>query len=324
MTLKNLIPIIKYRKFKASDYESYAVFCRSNFGKKNYQLNRSYIEWHYSDLRNGSFSVAVCENTILGIMHKFKVPILINDEPKIITVLHDLMVDTKHRGGIGFHLMQSGLKSDDYVVLPGSIGRLSRAYGRLGSKSFDSFWYRKFQIPKSFFTLKKLKDLNKYQNLAKTKNLLFGHNKESNDDFLTKALKKYNNIDFFSSYFEWRFFNKNSPLTFYVTDERSENTALFVVGKRGLLPYVRIFYVHSGNSLILNDILNFIEIISSRIGIPIILFTSFESPPPSQLKYKIYSEIPISYVYSKNKNYDFIPEVPSFCSDIGFDGLNPF
>ena len=323
MTIKNLIPLIEYRKYQASDYESYAVFCADNFGKNNYQLNRSYIEWLYSD-SNSFFSVAVCENKIVGIMHNFQAPVLINDKPKNIMVLHDLMVDKKYRGGAGFHLMQSGLKSDEYVVLPGSVDRLSRAYGRLGSKSFDSFWYRKFQIPKSFFTLKKLKDLNKYQNLAKTKNLLFGHNKESNDNFLTKALKKYNNTDFFSSYFEWRFFNKNSPLTFYVADEISENTALFVVGKRGLLPYVRIFYVHSENSLILNDILNFIEIISSRIGIPIILFTSCECPPPPQLKYKIYDEIPISYVYSKNKNYDFIPKVPSFCSDIGFDGLNPF
>jgi len=323
MTFESSTPLIEYRNYKASDYESYAVFCEENFGKNNYQLNRSYLEWLYSDNSN-SFSVAVSENLIIGVIHNFKAPLLINKQPTIVTVLHDLMVDDKYRGGAGFHLMQSGLKSDKYVVLPGSTDRLSRAYGRLGSKEFNSFWYRKFQIPKSFFTLRKLKGLSNYQDLAKKQDILFGHNKEESSQFLTRALKKYNNIECFSSYFKWRFLNKNAPLTFYVSDNNGENTVLFVIGKRGLLPYARIFYVHSDNELIFNNIMQFIEKITAKIGIPIILYTTFECPPTAKLKYKIYAEIPISYVYSKNKNYDFIPKVPSFCSDIGFDGLNPF
>ena len=172
--------------------------------------------------------------------------------------------------------------------------------------------------------MQKLKCLIKYQELAKQKNISFGHNKESNDDFLALALGKFNKIEIFSRYFDWRFLNNNSPLTFYVSDESGNNTVLFVVGKRGFVPYARIFYVHSDNELMLNNIMKFVEKITSKIGIPVILYTTFECPPPPNLKYKIYEPTPIAYVYSKYKNYDIIPKVPTFCSDIGLDGLNPF
>ena len=71
--------------------------------------------------------------------------------------------------------------------------------------------------------------------------------------------------------------------------------------KEGLLPYARIFYSHSENQILLNNILKFIETITSKLGIPVILYTTFECAPPINLKYKVYAEEPISYVYSKNK-----------------------
>ena len=46
--------------------------------------------------------------------------------------------------------------------------------------------------------------------------------------------------------------------------------------------------------------------------------------PPEDLRYKIYADVPIAYVYSKLKNHDFVPTVSTFCSDIGFDGHNFF
>ena len=70
--------------------------------------------------------------------------------------------------------------------------------------------------------------------------------------------------------------------------------------------------------------MTFVGKITSEIGIPVLLYTTFECPPPSKLKYKMYANPPVSYVYPKNKVGDFVPQVPSFCSDIGFDGLNPF
>ena len=151
---------------------------------------------------------------------------------------------------------------------------------------------------------------------------MIGHNRENDGSFIAKALKKFDKIDLFDNYFNWRFTNKNAPLTFYVTDDIGENSVLFIIGKRGLIPYVRIFYVDYENEMILKKIMLFIERITSKIGIPVILYSSFEYPPLEDLKYKVYDRLPISYVYSKTKTEEFIPTVPSFCSDIGFDGLN--
>ena len=58
------------------------------------------------------------------------------------------------------------------------------------------------------------------------------------------------------------------------------------------------------------------------MGVTVIMYRSFEREPPIDLGFKKYSSYPTSYVYSRNKKHDFEVKVPSFCSDIGFDGLN--
>ncbi len=320
MNIRRLVHKVEYRMYEPHLYPSYRSFCQKNFGANNYQINQSYIEWLYEETNN-TFLVALIDGQVIGIMHNFQAPILVNNDYKLVTVLHDLMVDDNYKGA-GLNLIQNGLKSDEFAVLPGAIGRISRAYSRLGSKSFSSHWYRKFQFPKSFFTTSKVRDVLNFQEYANEKELLFGHNKEENSDLISRALRKYHSIDLFSNYLKWRFSSKNAPLTFYVTDSEGENTILFVIGKRGFLPYVRLFYTHSNNASAFKDIVKFIEEITSKMGIPVILFTSFETAPPKGLDYKIYKEEPISFVYSSTKDTDFIPVVPTFCSDIGFDGYN--
>ena len=39
--------------------------------------------------------------------------------------------------------MQDVILQDNPVILSGAIGRISRAYKRLGSTQFKSHWYRK-------------------------------------------------------------------------------------------------------------------------------------------------------------------------------------
>ena len=97
------------------------------------------------------FEVAVYSEKVIGIEHNIKAPVLINNECTMVTVLHDLMVDENHRGTVGFRLMQDSLKRDNYLVLPGSVGRLSRTYGKLGSKKFASFWVQKVSISFKYF-----------------------------------------------------------------------------------------------------------------------------------------------------------------------------
>lgn len=312
---------IDYRQYKPGDYKSYANFCAKNFGKNSYQANSAYLEWLYDD-PSKSFAVALNGAEVVGIEHNFKAPVLINGQVKTVTVLHDLMVDEGHRGEVGFRLMQDSLKSDDYLVLPGSVGRLSRVYGRLGSVKFQSFWYRKFQFPRKFFRLIGEKTFLSFKKNAMEQNLLLGHSKEIDGELFTKALKKFDNVQHFSGYLRWRFGDKNSPFTFYVTDNANENSLLFVIGKRGVIPYARIFYVHYESQTTLKKIMLFVEKMTSQLGIPVILYSTFECQPLEHLGYRIYTQAPVSYVYSRAKIKEFTPTVLSFCSDLGFDGLN--
>jgi hypothetical protein len=313
--------VIEYRDYCKTDYDSYASFSAENFGKEAYQNSFDYLEWLYGDAKK-SFSVAKKNGKIIGIEHNFKAPIFINGKLILATVLHDLMIDQKHRGKCGFRLMYDSLKRDDYLVLPGSVGRLSRTYGRLGSIKFDSYWYRKFQIPKNIFRLISQNRFLDYKKMANKNGLILGHNKEVDSKCFQKTLKTFKNFDWFPDYFKWRFFHKYSPLTFYVSDEYGNNAVLFVIGKRGRLPYVRIFYVRCQTDEIQIKIIRFIELITARIGVPVILYSSYEQQPSKKLGYSIYGASPVSYVYSKLRKDEFETVVPSFCCDIGFDGLN--
>ena len=313
--------VIEYRDYCETDYDSYASFCSKNFGKEAYQNSLDYLDWLYDDSEK-SFSLAKINEKVIGIEHNFKAPIFIDGKSTLVTVLHDLMIDGQHRGKSGFRLMHDSLKRDDYLVLPGSVGRLSRTYGRLGSVKFDSYWYRKFQFPKNIFRVISQKRFLSYKKIANNRGLLFGHNKEENRQFFQKTLKPFKNFDWFPEYFKWRFFHKNAPLTFYVTDDHGNNSVLFVIGKRGRVPYVRIFYVRCQSDVMQIKIMKFIEHITANIGVPVVLYSSYEQEPPTKFGYSIYGESPVSYVYSKLKKNKFEPVVPSFCCDIGFDGLN--
>ena len=236
--------MVEYRKYNSNDLEAYKKFCLNNFGSNKHQPKSSYLDWLYEE-EGKSFSIACSGNDIVGIIHNFRAPIIINDKIKVVTVLHDLMVDKDFRGNVGLQLINSALHSDDYTILPGSVGRIARVYSRLGSKQFNSYWYKKYLIPKSIFFEKKLKYISKYQALAEKKNLLLGCNKGCHTaDFLKKALTNFAQSAEYVEYFKWRFLKNNAPLTFFVSDASGENTVLFIIGKKGIVPYLRIFYIN--------------------------------------------------------------------------------
>lgn len=314
--------MIEFREYNSNDLGAYKRFCLKNFGSNKHQQKSSYLNWLYAE-ENKSFSIASFKNDIVGIIHNFKAPIIINGKIQKVTVLHDLMVDKNFRGNVGLQLISSALNSDDYTVLPGSVGRIARVYSRLGSKQFNSYWYKKFLIPKSIFFERKLRYIEKYQALAEKKDFLLGCNKgHYAAEFLEKGLTEFIKNTEYIEFFKWRFLNNNAPLTFFLSDTSGKNTVLFIIGKRGIIPYLRIFYTNYDKKSLLSNMIKFIESFASGIGIPIILFTSFECSPPENLRYRPYKPMPVSFVFSRIKTLDFVPKVPSFCSDISFEGLN--
>tara|TARA_B100000780_G_scaffold59732_2_gene38243 strand:- start:1324 stop:2301 length:978 start_codon:yes stop_codon:yes gene_type:complete len=315
--------MIIYRKYNHNnDYESYKVFCENNFGKNCYQSKIEHIEWLESNPSH-FINLAVNNNEILGCFHGFKAPVLLDNNVNIFYSLHDLMVDKEKGSQLGLKLMQEGILQDIPVILSGAIGRISRAYKRLGSIQFKSHWYRKFIItlnPFKFFFLNN----NKLKHIQSSINYNLINNKEEGISHLSKSLidlYKYNN-DFSEKYFKWRFFQKDSPLTFFMSDDRTENMIIFSLGLRRVIPFLRIISVRKKDDDVLISMLRSVETFASKAGIPVILYSITEdSPPPKELNYNAYKEVPNSYIYSKKIKLPNNISINGFSTDLGFDSI---
>lgn len=315
--------MINYRKYDhENDYDSYKSFCEKNFGKNCYQSKVEHINWLESN-KSHFINLAVKENKIVGCFHGFMAPVKINNESHIFCSLHDLMVDREKGSQIGLRLMQEGILQDNPVILSGAIGRISRAYKRLGSVQFKSHWYRKFIFtlnPLKFFFLKE-KYIRSIQNDI---NYNFVSNKEENSKTkLRSIINAYKYDDNFSKkYFEWRLFQHNSPLTFFAYDNSFKNVVTFSIGLRGHIPFLRIISVIKDSEETFEGLLKSTEIFASKIGIPVILYSITEDiPPPKNLKYSKYKNMPNSFVYSNKKNFSDNFSINGFSTDLGFDSL---
>jgi hypothetical protein len=313
--------MINYRKYDhVNDYDLYKSFCEKNFGKKCYQSKIEHINWLESN-KSHFIDIAVKENEILGCFHGFEAPVKINNETHIFCSLHDLMVDREKGSQIGFKLMQEVILQDNPVILSGAIGRISRAYKRLGSIQFQSHWYRKFIFPLNplrFFFLKE-RFVKFVQNEM---NFNFINNKDKNSKTQIQSIinsYKYD-YDFSKKFFEWRFFQPDSPLTFFAYDDSFKNVVTFSIGLRGLIPFLRIMSVIKDDDETLIDLLKSIERFACKIGIPVILYSVTEDiPPPKNLKYNKYKDMPNSFVYSNKKNFPDNFSINGFSTDLGFD-----
>ena len=75
--------------------------------------------------------------------------------------------------------------------------------------------------------------------------------------------------------------------------------------------------------LVVKKIINvniYVDHIANKSGIEI-GGPSFECGPPDNLGYNVYDDLPVSYMYSGANKGEFEPIVPSFCSDLRFEGL---
>ncbi|MDC1443534.1 hypothetical protein N8448_02675 [Gammaproteobacteria bacterium] len=317
--------MIVYRKYiHENDYDSYKIFCEKNFGKGCYQSKADHINWLESNPSH-FIDVAAIDNKIIGCFHGFKAPVKVNNKTILFYSLHDLMVDKEKGSQLGLKLMQGGIIQDVPVILSGAVGRISRAYKRLGSLQFKSHWYRKFIIPIKpfkFFFLNRLKI--KY--IQDSMEFNFINNKQSNSQNLIAPI-----LDSFSyenesskNFFKWRFLQKDSPLTFFVSDDSHNNIIIFSLGVRKFIPFLRVISVkNDNNNAIAHEMLKSVELFASRSGIPVILYSVTEdSPPPKILKYNKYKNFPNSYIFSKkNKLTDDI-SINGFSTDLGFDSYS--
>tara|TARA_B100001173_G_C16030285_1_gene566414 strand:- start:5878 stop:6858 length:981 start_codon:yes stop_codon:yes gene_type:complete len=318
--------MIVYRKYNHKyDYDSYKNFCEKNFGKNCYQSKLEHIEWLESNPLH-SIDIAAIDNKIIGCFHGFKAPVNVNNKTSLFLSLHDLMIDKEEGSQLGLKLMQGGILQDIPVILNGAVGRISRAYKRLGSLQFKSQWYRKFIItlkPFKFYFL--TKQLIKY--IQDSMEFNFVNNKDSNSVELISSILdafKYEN-EYLQSYFEWRFFQANSPLTFFVYDNDIDNVVIFSLGIRKFIPFLRVISVknNSHDDDIIYKMLKSIEKFASSCGVPVILYSITEDhPPPKKLKYNKYKNYPNSYIFAKKNKVPNNVSINGFATDLGFDSYS--
>ena len=310
-----------FRSYVDQDYKAYLLFCQRNF-RNTYQKKIEHIQWLKSHT-NHFFNIIEDDNKILGCFHGFLAPVKVDNQVEYFYSLHDLMVDKDHRDGLGLSMIQKSIFQDKPVILSGALGRVSQAYKNLGSVKINSQWFRKFIIPKNIFGFY-LSSLNKVNRLANKSMFIFCNNKDPQSSrHIIKILDTFEYDEATSNYFNWRFFHKSSPITFFVSDKKYENIVIFSVGTRKKIPFLRIFCVRKGDESTFAQILNDIEVFASSIGIPVVLYSTAENiAPPDQSNFKPYADAPDSYWFCKNKKtyVNSGVEINGFSVDTGFEG----
>tara|TARA_Y100000590_G_C15656208_1_gene990723 strand:- start:49 stop:1011 length:963 start_codon:yes stop_codon:yes gene_type:complete len=315
--------MISYRKYNhLTDYISYKKFAEISWGKGSHQSSYSFISWLDSN-PNHTINLAFKDDQVCGCFHEFEAPVLHKNEVKYFYSLHDLMVDRDKVSQLGLKLMQDSILQDSPVILSGALGRIARAYKRLGSYQFQSHWYRKFIFPRSpikFF----FRNHSIVKTIQDSMDFAFINNKEQESiPNIIKIMDSFNYNDQKSmEFFKWRFIQKDSPLTFFVSDEDKKNIILFSLGLKKIVPFLRIFSIKKSDDLVVEKMLKSIEIFASKLGIPVLLYTVTEdNSPPKNLAYKPYKEMPKSYIFSKKEKYYEELIINGFATDLGFNDI---
>jgi hypothetical protein len=126
--------------------------------------------------------------------------------------------------------------------------------------------------------------------------------------------------DLTDNFMEWRFGHDNSPITFLVEDLKTKNSLLFSIGKRGFIPFVRIFSFQLMNIAYLSHLLNCVENYASYLGIPIIIISVTNDLELGNFGYKAYKVTPEAYYHSNEKKILTEFDLDCVSTDVAFNG----
>ena len=310
---------VEYREYRNEDYSKYKEFCINHFGLSKYQSNKNHLKWLASN-KASFFKIATVNDRIIGCIHGYEAPILTNKGMITFIVLHDLAVDKSFKG-IGLKLMRQSIYNDKPVILAHVTQKMAVTYKKIGSIELPSYWARKFLFPYSVFNKKKLVfTIN--ENIKTKKNIRIINNKDLKH--LTNIKNLLNNLyshKNYNDFFNWRFIDSNSPLTYFVYDNCMENLAIFSIGFKSFIPFVRIYAVINSNQETYNYLIKEIEIFCKKKGIPIIYF-SVVGPDTAQknIRYKKTKIQPYCGWFSKNSvEFDDV-YINGFSTDLAFNG----
>jgi len=133
--------------------DEYFQFARHSFGQGAYQANPDYLHWLYSsspftqgvgvDLR-----LAVdAAGRVIGCIHCMRMPWRWQGETLCVPSLHNTMVATGHRKGIGGLLLGQAFRGELHAFAPGAPEAVATGLLRVGFIRTDTAWHMRWLRP---------------------------------------------------------------------------------------------------------------------------------------------------------------------------------
>ncbi|MDR1998013.1 MAG: hypothetical protein LBQ83_06790 [Candidatus Margulisbacteria bacterium] len=235
-----MVKIIPY----ASAYlASYQDFARRNWGKNCYQQSEKYLDWLYRANPykdpDRPFLIAVQEQTVVGALHKMRLPWLIDGQKTTVSAIHNLLVDPQYRQGSGLLLITASFQNESQVLCPGVLPPLSEAYKMLRCQEIDALWFRKIIAPVGAVAEKICKLPLPPREKRKTSARLIDTPGTAQIETMAAKLNQGagNHILWDAEIFQWRFLQ--GPRHIFLVED-ADNFLILSVGRRKGLTVARI------------------------------------------------------------------------------------
>lgn len=304
-----MVKIIPYSPAYLASYQDLAK--RSWWGKNCYQQTEKYLDWLYTanPYKNTECPFLLViepqSNAVVGVIHKMRLPWLIDGQKVIVSAIHNLFVEEKYRQGCGLMLITASLKGETNVLCPGVLPPLSEAYRMLRFQEIDALRFRKFILP---LGSKKIR-AQKITNPSDT---------QISDMIRTLNNKSGNHILWDTEIFKWRFLQGPKHIFLW---EDEQNFLILFRGKRKGLNIVRIIdgNIDNPDSTLWTDMLNCARSLGAVCLLGYCADSSLKKYFLSKIKPR--RKTPLVFFYHRDKQAKEM-NFNASAGDSGFEGLN--
>ena len=243
------------------------------FGANSYQTDPKYYNWLYK-LNPFAKRLDCCAafdgSELVGVIHKMRLPLGGENSGRMIACLHNHIVKTDARAGVGFMLLKKAQKHEFSVFAPGVSGKTKLLYKNLNFSEIKTSWQVKPLAPLklSWQILRSSLWSPKNANNSFPKPSVVSSNKgmtatlvpsEAQIDRISSFLN--NDIDrglsntisvlWTCELVRWRFFSDIGPKHLLVHDQEMSRFAVVSLGSKSGVRVARLILISSNDSSVL-------------------------------------------------------------------------
>ncbi|HWA24564.1 MAG TPA: GNAT family N-acetyltransferase [Lacunisphaera sp.] len=135
---------IEVRNIEPAEADAYLAFARRCYGAGAYQGSRAWLRWQYEDnpYSRGLKDLWIARSgaDIVGCFHLLRLTWRTSQGTFKVASFNNLMVEEKHRGGLGVRLIRKALAAEKIALLAGSTPQADAIYARLGCADLGCQW----------------------------------------------------------------------------------------------------------------------------------------------------------------------------------------